>query len=865
MIFYTYVLNNKNRQEPKGKLCFMDKAHYIHIYQIIFNHCKRCLHLIVYLYLSESFIYAKNLELLSNNKSNYSIVIEQSAKKTVVVAAEELQNYILKASNIKIPIKLFVESGDNSSSIFLGNGPWIKNLTRNNLEILEEEAFIILSSEKNIYIWGNDTNGDPFDIHWKTAPLTPTLFGVYHFLEQYFNIHWLWSGEIGEEVPFSNNISIPENTKQYLKPKLRHRHLIGNSKNIEWRKYYKRLGFGSSLKLYSKHNFHEILPESKYLDSNPEYFALSQGIRGTRYGNPENAHQVCTTEQGVVNIFSKTADDFFKENPTADGFPISANDGAGFCECFNCTKLDIEKPYQNRPVLTHRLFSFYNTIAKNIIKLYPNKFLTAFAYHDANKANLDLKIEPNLMVYDVYNRLNLHFWQPITHSYIYENMAIWRTLTPNNILLSYWTEPMVGGLNMPSASFQGIYEIMNLNQMLGSKGSIMAIDGSFASAGHDVYLYSKLSWDARKNPDEILDTYYSSLFGENAGKYVMQYHKEIEKIWKEEGAKSKYNVSIKYGNALNLFKEKQDKLKGLLMQAQSRVSTNKEKERLSYITKHWEYIEQSIKAFNLSNNITSSTPSKESLDKEKLKELINEIETRNIMVKFASNENNYVLESKKILEIDKGACTIFATSQFKDLLAGKSSTGTIYRIKNETPSNLDWSNANPLTPFVTDCTREIVNQNVTAKILYNAEKLFIETISSENISENFKRDKVTLRDGPVWKEHAIEIFIDPNNNGERVYHIAINTLGTQFDQAFGKNGIANWNGDWSIATEKNSGYWKTIFTIPFKNFDPKEVPATNTKWHINIARMRPEAGFSVWSPTFGNFHSANFFGEVIFE
>ena len=69
--------------------------------------------------------------------------------------------------------------------------------------------------------------------------------------------------------------------------------------------------------------------------------------------------------------------------------------------------------------------------------------------------------------------------------------------------------------------------------------------------------------------------------------------------------------------------------------------------------------------------------------------------------------------------------------------------------------------------------------------------------------------KVTVRDGAVFYEDSVELFLDPqgivnassvSGKVERGYfHLATNLLGTRFDQ---KTLEPGWNGDWRVATRK---------------------------------------------------------------
>lgn len=136
---------------------------------------------------------------------------------------------------------------------------------------------------------------------------------------------------------------------------------------------------------------------------------------------------------------------------------------------------------------------------------------------------------------------------------------------------------------------------------------------------------------------------------------------------------------------------------------------------------------------------------------------------------------------------------------------------------------------------------------------------------------------IDVRDGPVWTEEALEIFIDPVGDLESYFEIDINPLGTVSDLVLRR--IPNgWRKDFRWQTQGletrvriTPPGWTAEFLIPFAAITLAP-PVPGDVWRVNFLRVdRPsgpgsEADLSAWSPTgIRNFHLAARFGRLEFD
>lgn len=135
---------------------------------------------------------------------------------------------------------------------------------------------------------------------------------------------------------------------------------------------------------------------------------------------------------------------------------------------------------------------------------------------------------------------------------------------------------------------------------------------------------------------------------------------------------------------------------------------------------------------------------------------------------------------------------------------------------------------------------------------------------------------LTERDGPLWNEEVVEVFIDPVGDGVSYFEIEVNPLGTVCDLvlrriASGWRREFAWDCEGLVATaEKTAAGWRAQLGIPFGAL-VAEPPTAGTEWRVNFYRIdRPHGPngpreLSAWAPTFGpSFHDPARFGRLRF-
>ncbi|NQT92986.1 MAG: hypothetical protein HQ559_09505 [Lentisphaerae bacterium] len=176
--------------------------------------------------------------------------------------------------------------------------------------------------------------------------------------------------------------------------------------------------------------------------------------------------------------------------------------------------------------------------------------------------------------------------------------------------------------------------------------------------------------------------------------------------------------------------------------------------------------------------------------------------------------------------------------------------------------------------FVDPQTGVPVARDTSFRVTYDTRALFVSVTAGEPGIGNI-RTKVHSRDGSVWTDDSIELFVLPGTNrGGRYYHFIVNSAGVKYDGAGGPGcgmfGNVKWNGDWEVSSRTDTNSFTVDFVIPYQALGVA-APAPGDSWYINVCRNRQPQGpgekleLSSWSQTGGIYHTPSRFAALVFE
>lgn len=112
---------------------------------------------------------------------------------------------------------------------------------------------------------------------------------------------------------------------------------------------------------------------------------------------------------------------------------------------------------------------------------------------------------------------------------------------------------------------------------------------------------------------------------------------------------------------------------------------------------------------------------------------------------------------------------------------------------------------------------------------------------------------VTRRDGRLWQDDIIELFLGPGNG--YYYQVAVNSAGAIYDaRRPARTGLTRremeeglfWAGAWDIGVHLGEGEWSVEIRVPFASLDP--AGGFEDTWRMNVGRTEHRHGYSCWAP-----------------
>ena len=146
-------------------------------------------------------------------------------------------------------------------------------------------------------------------------------------------------------------------------------------------------------------------------------------------------------------------------------------------------------------------------------------------------------------------------------------------------------------------------------------------------------------------------------------------------------------------------------------------------------------------------------------------------------------------------------------------------------------------------------------------ICYDDKNLYVAFHNPEPEMKNIIAD-VTERDGNVWEDDSVELFLDPTAGKELYHQFIVNTNGVLYD---GEGKDRDWDSKAVVKVKKTGDGWSAEFSIPLSDLGVVGSPKGQT-WTANFCRNRlgePEP--HRWSDTGDDEHNYEAFGKLKME
>jgi hypothetical protein len=475
-------------------------------------------------------LHAADTFLVEDGQARAEIVISDKPQRSTRLAAQELQDQIVKISGARLPIvtqptgkavKIFVGVsaqspikaeglqhgayriatgadwmvliGDDSdftpiAPFAQGNGDikraqaeWEKltvstwgmpntGLYKNRLRLpgdIGKPDGAVTAKNESLDVWGLDERGS-FN----------AVCGLLHKL----GARRYLPGELGEVMPSMKTIALPK-LDETVRPDfaLRQFNFRFSTAGPETSKWAMRLGTRNDDKLQIAHGMANMTGNDATFAVHPEWFALYGGKRDFKPGYSKN--QLCYSNEELFREtvrYARAQLDTYK----FESVSIMPPDGyTAICQCEKCKGKD--SPERNeRGLLSDHVWDFANRVAKELAKTHPKAKVLNCAYGSYTLPPLKIeKLEPNVQVCIVGGRRPLNIGSSKT---LGENApdalrAAWAKKTDNPIL-NFENYPFIDrGWYLPGFAARSIVDSVNA-----TKGH---------SDGEDIWLTARQDFD----------------------------------------------------------------------------------------------------------------------------------------------------------------------------------------------------------------------------------------------------------------------------------------------------------------------------------------------------------------------------------
>ena len=154
--------------------------------------------------------------------------------------------------------------------------------------------------------------------------------------------------------------------------------------------------------------------------------------------------------------------------------------------------------------------------------------------------------------------------------------------------------------------------------------------------------------------------------------------------------------------------------------------------------------------------------------------------------------------------------------------------------------------------------------DTTVRVCADRDALYLGFDCAESAASALKAN-ATTRDGRLWEDDSVELFLDTNSDLRTYYQVIVNSRGVIFDQDKGMPGLAGakWDGPVTAAAHVEPDRWTAEVRIGFVGL--RLAQSNGRTWGANFARSSFRGGRSlyVWSPVQSNFGEPQHFGRIV--
>lgn len=464
---------------------------------------------------------AEWLELVKNRKPVASIVVDAQAGEEELKAAERLVSLVKAKTGAALPI---VKEQAEGAAVYIGRA--------GNAQIpngLDNDGFVFRKiGDGQLQIAGASPRG--------------TAYGVAEFLERYVGVRWLLPGELGVDVPSSDDLKVPlEELRE--EPAFLSRDLgpltFAEPSARQWamdNRLYNRVD--------STHGMRKLFPVTEFGESHPEFYPMVDGKRlipppGPRFRGDRSHYlwQPNFTAPGIVDAAVARIDSFFHENPEQSSFSLGLNDGnAAFDQSPESLK---RRPGRKNSMryedVSDDYFLWANEVAAKVTKLHPDRWMGTLAYREiTDPPSAEIGVHERLVPYMTQDRLR---WiDPKQKELDQSRTKAWAQQAKS---LGWYDYQYGASYTVPRIYPHVMKEALKWAHDNGVRFYVAELYPNWGE-GPKPWVLAKLLWNPEQDVDALLAEWYERMGGKAAAPKLAEYFALWESFWTQNILESKW-------------------------------------------------------------------------------------------------------------------------------------------------------------------------------------------------------------------------------------------------------------------------------------------------------------------------------------
>ena len=736
--------------------------------------------------------------LTKDGKSACVIVAPDPGTKVSDFAAKELSDFLGKISNGEKPA---VVKGKNATSLY----PVILKVDEK--ATASPEGYIIDAGEKGLVITSRHPRG--------------ILYGVFALLKESTGIRWVFPGADGEYFKVQPTIKVKSGVRKG-EPSFSYRglsfHAMGVTSLVkDTRDWMVRNGLqlhAYPFQLNGKHKaLTRILEErGAYYEDNPGFTNLftgatySQGdkimaewfktdkelfplINGKRVCLKGQAYQPCTSNPETIRRSVEGLINFcIKPMGKREGvIQIYDNDGTGWCQCENCRKQDSEYDRKMNYV-SNRFWRYFLAVSQKALEKYPDAKINGMAYQNFEAPpsfQIDKRFGATLSFNRVCYRHKIDDPDCLLNPKFLNFYKGWKK---QGIYLIGREEMAPAGNHFQPVGPNYVY-LLKFYRKMGLSGNFIAIappDGAYGKRFQHakkqwrgmwqaMYLHAIFTWNIDADYDKEWEEMNSLFYGKGWEGGMREFYKRLWEAASTTPGCFGHGFSAPLGRCLDK-PLSQENLNRCLASALKAASKDPDPRALAHV----KYDAQLFKDT------------------------------------WEYQRKNYLATYRELRAYEKTAPIV---------IDGKL-------------DEKDWKNADVITNFKT--TRNVggpAKFQTYARVVYEPEYFYFAAEMAEPEMDRIQTS-ITRRDGPVWEDNTVELFLTHPDLGATFFHFIFNADGVVYDRkvAPGMKSDASFNSSLEVKTRKEADRWVLEAKIPTAELGEKCF--TGQSWKMNVMRAR---------------------------